>query len=302
MNEQTEKTKPTKFQCWMLAIRPKTLPAAGSPVLVGAIAAWKAGHINWLAAIATLVCAIFLQILANLINDVGDYQKGTDKSTRLGPTRVTQSGLLTPKQVWTGIAVLGIVTLLIGVYLAWVGGWVIVIIGGLAMVCALLYTVSDFSFEDHGLGDLFAFIFFGPVAVCGAVYILTGTVPVYCWFAGAGVGALVTNILAVNNIRDMESDKIAGRHNIPVLYGKRGGEIEYAIMLVFGFLMPIIVVLSGWLSPWGLLPILGLPIGWVLLGRIKNTPPSKIYNKILADTAQLVLIYCLLFSIAIYLS
>lgn len=286
---------------WWLAIRPRTLPAAGSPVLIGFAIAISVGRFRWLPALVILVCALLLQILANLVNDVGDFQKGTDTSGRLGPTRVTQAGLLSPRQVWLGIGAVILLCLGGGAYLAWVGGWPVLVMGGAAILGAILYTIGPFSMSDYGTGDLFALVFFGLVAVCGTTYILAGEVNLLSWAGGTGAGALVTAILVVNNVRDIESDRRAKRRNIPVVWGRRAGEVEYLLMLVVAMCVPLAALALGWGDGWILLPLLSLPRAVQLYRRIHSLPAGPGFNKLLAQTAQLVLIYCVLFSAGVLL-
>ncbi len=301
MKEIPKPQSMSSFQRWWLAIRPRTLPAAGSPVLIGWAIAWVNGSFAWLPALVTLACALLLQILANLVNDVADYQKGTDTSGRLGPLRVTQSGVLSVRQVWSGAGVVALLAVMCGVYLAIYRGWPVLVMGGVALASAVLYTVGPFSFEDYGLGDLAALIFFGFVTVCGTTYILLGHLVPLAWLGGLGAGALVTNILVVNNIRDIESDARAGRKNIPVRWGRKAAEVEYLLMLFMAYAACIGALASGW-SGWGmLLPLITLPRAVQLARRVQTMPASPLFNKLLADTAQLVLFYCLLFSAGVVL-
>lgn len=301
-NPQTTLEKTSYLKRWWLAIRPRTLPAAGSPVLIGFAIAWAAGQFRWLPALVILICALLLQILANLVNDVGDFQKGTDTSGRLGPTRVTQAGLLKPGEVWLGIGVVILLALGGGAYLAWVGGWPVLVMGGAAIGGAMLYTLGPLSMSDYGTGDLFALLFFGLVAVGGTTYILTGQVLPLALPGGLGAGALVTAILVVNNVRDIESDRRAGRRNIPVVWGRKAGEVEYLLMLVLAYSLPILVWLLGWANAWILLPTLSLPRAIQLLRRMQNLPAGPEFNRLLAQTAQLVLVYCLLFALGVVLA
>jgi len=301
MNDIPEKQPISYAKRWWLAIRPRTLPAAGSPVLIGWAIAWANGAFAWVPALVILVCALLLQMLANVVNDVADFQKGTDKSGRLGPVRVTQSGLLSVRQVWTGAVVIALLAASGGVYLALYRGWPVLVMGGVALLFAVLYTVGPFSLADYGFGDLAAFIFFGFVTVCGATYILLGYLVPISWFGGLGAGALVTNILVVNNIRDIESDTSAGRKNIPVRWGRRAAEIEYLLMMIVAFVVCILAFSLGWAGWSVLLPLVTIPRAIQLVKRIKTLPASPLFNKLLADTAQLVLFYCLLFSLGIVL-
>ncbi|MDH5506926.1 MAG: 1,4-dihydroxy-2-naphthoate polyprenyltransferase, partial [Anaerolineae bacterium] len=205
---------------WLLAMRPKTLPAAISPVLVGAAISISIGRFHLGPALAAMFGAVMIQIGVNFANDVADFEKGADDETRLGPTRVTQAGLLTPGQVWGGVwTSFGFATLA-GIYLATLAGWPVVIIGLASLTAALLYTSGPFPLAYNGLGDLFVFIFFGLVAVAGTTYVITLSIPSAVWPAACGIGALTTAILVVNNIRDLESDKKAGRKNIPIILGR----------------------------------------------------------------------------------
>jgi 1,4-dihydroxy-2-naphthoate polyprenyltransferase len=288
-------------QKWWLAIRPRTLPAAGSPVLIGWAIAWVNGSFKWLPALVILFCALMLQILANLVNDVADFQKGTDKSGRLGPTRVTQSGLLSVRQVWIASGVVALMAAVGGAYLAFYRGWQVMVMGGVALLFAVLYTVGPFSLEDYGLGDLAAFIFFGFVTVCGTTYILLGHFVSIAWMGGLGAGALVTAILVVNNVRDIASDSVAGRKNLPVLWGRRAGEIEFMLMMFLAYLASILSFLFGWAGWLILLPLVTIPRAIQLIVRIRKLPATPAFNELLADTAQLVLFYCVLFSAGIIL-
>lgn len=291
----------TILQRWWLAIRPRTLPAAASPVLIGWAIAWVNGAFHVLPAIIILLCALLLQILANLVNDVADFQKGTDKSGRLGPTRVTQSGLLSIHAVWTGAAVVALLAAAGGLYLAIFRGWPVLVIGGVALVCAVLYTVGPFAFEDYGLGDLAAFLFFGFVTVCSATYILLGYLVPLSWLGGLGAGALVTAILVVNNVRDIESDTRAGRKNIPVRWGRKAGELEFLLMMILAYLAVGAAFLAGWSGAWILLPLVSIPRAVQLVRQMRTLPAGAGFNLLLANTAQLVLIYCVLFALGILL-
>ncbi len=288
----------SSYQRWLLAIRPRTLPAAAAGVLLGSGIAWQeSGNLPILPALVILICALLLQILANLTNDVADYQKGGDTEERLGPLRVTQAGLLTPRQMWSGIMMVILLAVLCGIYLSFVGGWVVILIGSVSILSAILYTVGPFALEDLGFGDLFAFIFFGPVAVCGTVYILAGNVPILAWLGGIAAGTLTTAILIVNNVRDIQSDQRAGRTNIPVKYGRKAAEWEYIVMFAIAYLIPLLAWLIGLVSWKGLLPWITFPRAVQLTNRIRSLPISRAFNQLLADTAQLLLFFSLLFAI-----
>ena len=180
-------------------------------------------------------------------------------------------------------------------------GWPVLVMGGVALLFAVLYTVGPFSLADYGFGDLAALIFFGFVTVCGTTYILLGHLVPLAWMGGLGAGALVTDILVVNNVRDIESDTRAGRKNILVRWGRKAGEIEYLLMMILAYLACIIPFAAGWASWSILLTLVTIPRAIQLVKRIRTLPASPLFNKLLADTAQLVLFYCLLFSLGIVL-
>jgi 1,4-dihydroxy-2-naphthoate octaprenyltransferase len=289
----------TSLQRWFLASRPKTLTAAVSPVIVGSAIAYRLGPFRWGAAAVCLIVAVLLQIAANLINDVADFQRGTDTSKRLGPLRVTQAGLLTPRQVWMGAGITLGLAALGGLYLVILGGWPILIVGLASILASLAYSVGRYPLSDYGLGDLFVILFFGYVAVCGTVYLVSGTIPPIAWLAATGVGTLTNAILVVNNLRDIETDRESGRLNLLTVFGRRGGEIELAVMWMVGYLAPLGILAMRNISPTVLLPLLTLPLAIRLLRQIHATPPSPRFNTFLGQTAQLLFVYSLLLALGI---
>lgn len=291
------------FSAWWLAIRPRTLSAAVAPVIVGSGIAAGFHSFHIIPALVALFCSLLIQIGANLVNDVADFLKGTDKGQRLGPTRVTQSGLLTPRQVWSGAVLVFLLASLGGVYLAWFGGWQVIAIGIVCIFGAVLYTAGPYSFADHGWGDFFAGVFFGFFGVCGTTFIFIGYTPLCAWIGGLAVAVLTTNILVVNNVRDIETDRKAGRVNIPIRYGRRGGEIEYAIMLGVAYLCPFLLWFTlGWNHWLVLLPLITLPLALRLYSRFRSTPQSPAMNVILALTARQLLLYGLALGIGLALA
>jgi len=232
---------------WVLAARPKTLPAAAAPVMVGAaLAAFRGGFAPG-PATAALLGALLIQIATNLANDYFDFVKGADTEERVGPTRVTQAGLIAPSTVRA--AMLGTLgaALLVGVYLVAVGGWPIIWIGAASLVCAVAYTGGPFPLAYHGLGDLFVFVFFGLIAVAGTVYVQTGIFPAEAWLAGTGIGAMSTAILVVNNLRDIDTDTRAGKRTMAVRLGRRGTQVEYAALWGLAAAVPILgIVRYDW--------------------------------------------------------
>lgn len=284
---------------WWLAIRPKTLAAALSPVLVGWGLAAQAGRFHWGAALAAVFGAVMIQIGANLVNDVVDFAKGADTEERLGPTRVTQSGLMTERQVWLGVWISFGLAVLAGLYLVTVAGWPVVVIGLTSILAGVLYTAGPYPLAYIGLGDIFVMIFFGFVAVGGTVFVVSGELPESVWWLSAAVGALTVNILVVNNIRDIEADRKAGRKNIPVLWGRAAAETEYALMLLLAYSAPVFLVIQRIISPWALLVLLSLPQAVKLMKVLRSGLAGPPLNPVLGQTAQLLFRYCVLLAVGL---
>ncbi len=286
---------------WLLAIRPKTLPAAAAPVLVGSALAFYEGAFRLWPALACLLAALLLQIASNLANDVFDYEKGADQGERLGPTRVTQAGLLTPAQVKRGLVlVLGLAALL-GIYLSHLGGWPILALGVAAILSAVAYTGGPFPLGYHGLGDLFVFIFFGLAATAGTYYLQAGALSLAAWGMGAAMGLLTVNILVVNNLRDLENDRRVGKRTLAVRLGEKGARWEYLSCLLGACAIPVALWAAGVLPVWGLLALLSLPWAFPLL-RAVYSARGRALNPILAGTGRFELLYAVFFTIGISLA
>jgi 1,4-dihydroxy-2-naphthoate octaprenyltransferase len=296
-----DSVKPTRGQIWWMASRPKTLSAAIAPVLVGAAVAYQASGFRVLPALAALIVAMLIQIGTNLYNDYADFQRGADTSDRLGPVRVTQAGLLAPKVVRRGAVLTFVAAGMIGIYLIWVAGWPVAIIGLAAILAGLAYTAGPWPLAYNGLGDLFTWVFFGFVAVCGTTYVQLQRVPFLAWMGGLALGALITALLTVNNIRDIVSDRSAGRRTIPVIFGRQGGLVEYSFCLVVAYLVPLLLYFVTQRNLWHLLPLLTLPEAVSLL-RFTAATQGRALNRALAGTARLVLWYGALMAIGMILS
>jgi 1,4-dihydroxy-2-naphthoate octaprenyltransferase len=240
---------------WILAARPKTLSAAVAPVLVGAGLAAHHDVFAPLPILAALLGALLIQIGTNLANDYYDFVRGADTAERVGPVRVTQAGLLAPEAVRRAMVLVLAAAMLPGAYLVAVAGWPIVWIGLVSIACAVLYTGGPAPLAYHGLGDVFVFVFFGLVAVGGTYYVQAGTWPADAWLAGAGVGALSTAVLVVNNLRDIDTDALAGKRTLAVRVGRAGTRTEYVLLLALAALVPPVgVVLLGW-PAWSLVAL-----------------------------------------------
>lgn len=291
---------PGSIRAWVLAARPATLTAAFAPVAVGTACAWRVGAFRWDAALAALVGAFLIQIATNFANDMYDYEKGADTEARLGPVRAAQAGLLTVAQLRRGIVVAFALALGVGVYLTWVAGPVVVVIGLASMVAGLAYTGGPFPLAYNGLGDVFVMVFFGFVAVCGTAFVQALYVPDVAWLASIPIGALATAILAVNNVRDFEGDALAGKRTLVVRLGRQGGVIEYALLLLLAYATPALMLALGWTGPWALLPLATIPWG-LTLARSVSRDRGVVLNDILAGTAKLLSVYGILFAVGIAL-
>ena len=242
-----------------------------------------------------------IQIATNMVNDVVDFSKGADTEERTGPLRVTHAGLLTPRQVWLGVAVTFGLAALAGLYLTWLAGWPVLVIGAAAILSGIIYTAGPFPLAYNGLGDLFVLIFFGYVAVGGTVYVTSGQLPPLVWYGSTAAGLLTVNILVVNNIRDIETDRRAGRKNFPVLFGRKAAVWQYTLELATAYLIPVILILQGLASPWVLLSFLSIPRAVKLVGVLRSETAGAALNATLGQTGQMLLLYCVLLSLGLLL-
>jgi len=291
---------PGSIGAWIVAARPATLTAAFAPVAVGTACAWRVGGFRWDAALAALLGAFLIQIATNFANDMFDFQKGADTEERLGPTRAAQAGLLTVRQLRRGIIVTFALALGTGVYLTWVAGPAVIVIGLASMTAGLAYTGGPFPLAYNGLGDVFVMAFFGFVAVCGTAFVQASFVPQIAWAASVPIGALATGILVVNNVRDFEGDARAGKTTLVVRFGRGAGVREYAFLLAAAYATPIIMFVFGWTSAWVCLPLLTVLWAVGLLRSLVNDRGVAL-NQTLAQTAKLLSLFGVLFAIGIAL-
>ena len=293
-------TRPGPIQTWILASRIPTLPAAVVPVLVGTAVSWAEGYFRAGPFVGALVASLLIQIGTNFANDYFDFRKGADTPDRLGPVRITQSGLVPPETVRTATILVFGLAALIGVYLTIAGGLPILVIGLLSIAAGVLYTGGPWPLAYNSLGDLTVFIFFGLVAVLGTVFLHVGAVNSLAVVYAVPVAALVTAILVVNNLRDIATDQLVGKNTLAVRLGAAGTRIEYLVLLIVAYLVPALAwrVLGG--SAWLLLPWLTLPIAVMLL-RTVFTQAGRPLNLALAGTGRLHLLYGLLWAVGIVL-
>jgi len=289
---------PAGVRVWLLAARPGTLTAAVVPVLVGTAVAAAYGGFRALPALAALLTAVCIQIGTNFANDFHDFQRGADTHERVGPQRVTQSGLIAPRTVRA--AALGTfgVALVIGIYLAVVGGWPILITGLASIAAGWAYTGGPWPFGYHGLGDLFVFVFFGLVATAGTTYVQLHAVPLPAWIAAVPVGALATAILVVNNLRDIATDARAGKRTLAVRLGPDATRVEYVVLLVLAFAAPF--ALLPFARPWVLLPLASFPLAAGPLRLVFRGQGAEL-NAALGATARLHLAYGALLALGLVL-
>jgi 1,4-dihydroxy-2-naphthoate octaprenyltransferase len=287
-----------------MAARPRTLPAAAAPVLVGTAYAETLGTFKVLTFIATLLGALLIQIGTNLSNDYSDARRGADTEDRLGPVRVTAGGLVPPKQVLTATYVAFGLAVLVGVYLIVTAGWQILLIGVLSILAGVLYTGGPRPYGYEGLGEVFVFLFFGLVAVTGTFFAQVETFTWESFVLAIPVGLLATAILMVNNTRDLETDRRAGKKTLAVRLGRDKARLGYALLIYVAFATaPLAWVLGGdHLTPWLLLPWLALPLAAPIVRVVRNKVDGPSLNGALAKTGMLQLVFCVLLSIGLLLS
>lgn len=286
-----------QWKAWLLAIRPRTLPVAAAPVVVGTAVAFSAGQARLGPALAAALGALGLQVASNLANDLFDFESGADAEDRIGPARASQLGLLDSTQMWRGMAVVLGLTVAVGFYLLAVAGWPVVAVGILSILAALAYTGGPWPFGYKGLGDPAVFFFFGIVAVTGTYYVQALAWSTSAFLASLPVGALATAILVVNNVRDIESDTRANKNTLAVRFGRRFGVLEYAALMALAYgLLPVF-----WLaldrSPFVLLPLLSLPRALRLCQTLSREVEGPPLNAALAATAQLSLLFSILLAV-----
>ena len=287
-------TNVSPLSAWLLATRPKTLPAAISPVIVGCAVAWAEDRFDLVAGLAAFAVALLLQVGANLANDVADFRRGADTDDRLGPMRVTQSGLISPRHVVVATVTVLLAAAAPGLYLVWRGGPVLAMLGLLAIAAAVTYTAGPKPFGYLGLGELFVFIFFGPVAVVGTAFVMTHEVTRLALLSSVAMGCLVTAILVVNNLRDIDTDRVAGKRTLAVRIGRRATRWEYTVLIAVAYAMPLIMWWSGLSEPWPLLAWTTAPLAIHLVRQVWDVAGRGL-NPVLGGTARL----CLWFAVTL---
>ncbi|MFA5667880.1 MAG: 1,4-dihydroxy-2-naphthoate polyprenyltransferase [Balneolaceae bacterium] len=292
----------TSLKTWVDAARPKTLAAAFVPVLVGASIVWsETSTLHWAATLIALFCAFLIQIGTNFANDYFDFIKGADTHERIGFIRATASGLVPAKTMLYATIACMTLAFILGLYLVWIGGWVVLAIGIASLIFGILYTGGPYPLGYNGLGDVFVFIFFGIVAVMTTYYINTLEWSESSFWAALAVGALSTNILVVNNLRDIEQDKKAGKKTLGVLFGENLLKWEYTLMILLAFAIPPHFHFQLGYNLWVYLPFLVLPLAFSLVRTIWIEKEKVKLNSVLEKTAQFMILFCVLFSVGLIL-
>jgi 1,4-dihydroxy-2-naphthoate octaprenyltransferase len=285
-----------------MAARPRTLPAAVAPVLVGTSLAIHVGRFHPLAFVAALLGAMLIQIGTNLSNDYSDARRGADSEDRLGPVRVTAGGLVPPRQVLVATYTTFALAVLCGIYLIAVAGWLLLAVGAASILAGVLYTGGPRPYGYEGLGELFVFLFFGIVAVAGSYYVQRRSLPWEAFVLAVPVGLLIAAILVVNNVRDIESDRRAGKRTLAVRLGRQRTRRLFVAMLIVAFASGLICWLAGPLSPWLALTLLTVPLAAVVARTVWSHSDGPSLNAALAQSGILALLYCLALSAGVLAS
>jgi 1,4-dihydroxy-2-naphthoate octaprenyltransferase len=294
-----ERSRPSAVRIWLMAARLRTLPAAIAPVLVGTSLALGNGTFHPVTFVAALLGAIFIQVGTNLSNDYSDARRGADTEDRLGPVRVTAGGLVPPSQVLIATYATFGLAVLCGIYLIAVAGWELLAVGAASILAGVLYTGGPRPYGYEGLGELFVFLFFGIVAVAGSYFVQVQQLPWEAFVCAVPVGLLASAILVVNNVRDTETDRRAGKRTLAVRLGRERTRTLYTAMLAAAFITAPLPWPLGSMNAWLLLPWLALPLAVAVTRVVRTRSDGPSLNGALARTGMLQLVFCLLYSAGI---
>jgi 1,4-dihydroxy-2-naphthoate octaprenyltransferase len=290
------------FRIWLVAARPRTLPAAIAPVLVGTALAASEDVFRPLAFIAALLGSIFIQIGTNLSNDYSDARRGADTEDRLGPVRVTASGLVAPRQVLIATWLAFGVAVAVGTYLIVLVGWELLVVGVASILAGVLYTGGPRPYGYEGLGELFVFSFFGIVAVVGSYYVQTEDLRALAFEVAVPIGLLAAAILMVNNVRDLDTDRRAGKRTLAVRLGRERSRRLYALTVVLAYVVIGLIVVTGEGDAWLLLSWISAPLVLPLVRTVASRTDGPSLNGALAGTGRLLAAFALLLSAGLLLS
>src|SRR3954464_6232091 len=290
------------LRLWAVAARPRTLPAAVAPVLVGTALAGTEGTFKPLRFTCALIGSIFIQVGTNLANDYSDARRGADTEDRLVPVRVTAGGLMPPRKVLLGTYVAFGIAVAAGAYLVAVAGWQLLLVGVASIAAGVLCRGGRKPYGYEGLGELFVFLFFGVVAVVGSYFVQVEDLEWEAFALSAPVGLLASAILVVNNVRDVDTDRRAGKMTLAVRLGRDRARRLYAAMVALAFVAPVAIVIAGGLSAWILLALLAAPLAVPLRRTVRTRTDGPSLNGVLAGTGRLLAVYSLLLSIGVLAS
>jgi 1,4-dihydroxy-2-naphthoate octaprenyltransferase len=289
-----------KLNSWILASRPKTLLAGVVPVMVGSALAISLNKFFLSYSIVALICSVLIQIGTNFTNDLYDFLKGSDTVKRKGPRRVLASGLISVKQMRLAIFIVFGLTFILGLYLVYSTGLLILWVGILSIIAGIIYTAGPYPLAYNGLGDVFVFVFFGVVGTMGTFYLHTQEISVLSLIISIPVGSLITNILVVNNYRDIEEDREANKNTLAVILGRAFSKFEFIFMITISYLVSALLYTKYNFEYWILLPYITLPMA-VILVNMMNTRKGEELNKTLELSAKFAGLFGLLFSVGMIL-
>ena len=291
------------FRLWLVAARPRTLPAAVAPVLVGTALAGNEDVFKPLRFACALIGSVFIQVGTNLANDYSDARRGADTEDRLGPVRVTAGGLMPPRRVLIGTWVAFGIAVAAGAYLIAVAGWELLVVGIASIAAGVLYTGGPKPYGYEGLGELFVFLFFGVVAVAGSYFVQVEELRWEAFALAVPVGLIAAAILVVNNVRDVDTDRRAGKRTLAVRLGRERARALYRWVLALSYLaVPIAEAFSDELTAWILLPFASLPLALPLRRAVDTRTDGASLNAALAGTGRLLAVFSLLLAAGILLS
>ncbi len=302
MSAAAPATTPSGIRVWLMAARIRTLPAAVAPVLVGTALAGYGHVFHPLRFVAALVGAVFIQVGTNLSNDYSDARRGADAEDRLGPVRVTAGGLVPPRSVLIATYISFAIAVLAGVYLIVVAGWQLLLVGAASILAGVLYTGGPRPYGYEGLGELFVFLFFGIVAVAGSFFVQVRHLHWEAFALAVPVGLLAAGILLVNNVRDIDSDRRAGKRTLPVRLGRARARVLFAAIVYLAYLLTPVTWAFGPLRAWVLLPWLTLPLAASVVRTLRNRTDGPSLNQALGQSGLLQLAFCTLLSAGLLLS
>jgi 1,4-dihydroxy-2-naphthoate polyprenyltransferase len=294
--------KPSGVRIWLMAARVRTLPASIAPVLVGTALAGYYHVFHPLRFVAALIGAVFIQVGTNLSNDYSDARRGADTEDRLGPVRVTAGGLVPPGQVLVATYLSFGIAVAAGAYLVVVAGWQLLLVGAASILAGVLYTGGPRPYGYEGLGEVFVFLFFGIVAVAGSFFVQVKHLNWEAFALAVPVGLVAAAILVVNNFRDLDSDRRAGKRTLAVRLGRARTREMFAVIVYLAYVLTPVTWLFGPMRAWLLLPWLTLPLAAAIVRTVRNRTDGASLNEALARTGMLQLAFCVLLSAGLLLS